>query len=270
MTKTVLHFAAHPDDELIGPPATLMALRDAGWRIVNVACGLGRPEQRTRRAAELGAASQLAGFEASVPEYPPIATSRTDDAPKVFAEVLELAKAMIAERRPEIVLSPTPHDRHPSHELVARALRDALSGSPTDPPRWWMWGLWGELPMPTIGTAFEQPRLEEILTALGAYQGELLRNDYGAVVRGKAAMNAKLGAERLFGFGSKKIAPAPYVELLTETVLIDGRWLLGAPHWLDRQALLAPPSKTDISDWLHEKSITERFGYPTSQQTPEP
>jgi LmbE family N-acetylglucosaminyl deacetylase len=26
----VLHLAPHPDDELIGAPATLMALRDAG------------------------------------------------------------------------------------------------------------------------------------------------------------------------------------------------------------------------------------------------
>jgi hypothetical protein len=260
MTNTVLHFAAHPDDELIGPPATLMALRDAGYRVLNVACGLGRPEQRARRTAELQEASRRAGFEALVPEHPPIATSRTDDIPTVTAEVLQLAKTTIAEYRPEIVLSPTPHDRHPSHELVARALRDALLEDPADPPRWWMWGLWGELPMPTIGTPFEQPRLEDILTALGAYSGELSRNDYESLVRGKAITSATLGSELLFGFGGKEIAPAPYVELLTETILVDGRWLLGTPRWLDTQAPSPPPGDTDIGDWLYAESITERFG----------
>ena len=39
MARTLLHLSPHPDDELAGMPATLMALRDAGWRIVNLACG---------------------------------------------------------------------------------------------------------------------------------------------------------------------------------------------------------------------------------------
>jgi hypothetical protein len=167
-------------------------------------------------------------------------------------------------------LPATPHDRHPSHELVARAVRDALHEGPGDPPCWWMWGLWSDLPMPTLGTAFEQPRLEEILTALSAYRGELARNDYSLLVRGKATMNAKLGPERLFGYGSKEIAPAPYVELPTETVLIDGRWLLGTPRWLDPQAPSLPPSETDISDWLYAESITEKFGVPHHQRAAEP
>jgi hypothetical protein len=270
MTKIVLHFAAHPDDELIGPPATLMALRDAGYRIVNVVCGLGRPEQHARRAAELDEAGRLAGFEAFVPEHPPIATSRTDDIPTVSAEVLQLAKATIAEFQPEIVVSATPHDRHPSHELVARAVRDALREGPFDPPSWWMWGVWGDLPIPTIGTAFDHTRLEEILTALGAYRGELARNDYGLLVRGRATMNAKLGPEQLFGFGSEEIAPASYVELLTEAILVEGSWLAGTPRWLDPLAPLAPPSEIDIGDWLYAESITEKIGVPGQPRSAEP
>ena len=42
-------------------PATLMALRDAGWRIVNLACGLGRPAQHQRRRAEVEEACRRAG-----------------------------------------------------------------------------------------------------------------------------------------------------------------------------------------------------------------
>ena len=50
MPSTVLHLSPHPDDEVVGMPATLMALRDAGWRVVNLACGLGRPARHQRRA----------------------------------------------------------------------------------------------------------------------------------------------------------------------------------------------------------------------------
>jgi len=31
----VLHLAPHPDDEALGAPATLLALRDAGHRVIN-------------------------------------------------------------------------------------------------------------------------------------------------------------------------------------------------------------------------------------------
>ena len=51
--QIALHVATHPDDGLIGAPAALFALRDAGFRVVNLACGLGRSEQHARRAAEL-------------------------------------------------------------------------------------------------------------------------------------------------------------------------------------------------------------------------
>jgi hypothetical protein len=36
-----------------------------------------------------------------------------------------------------------------------------------------MWGLWGDLPLPTIATAFDSARLDEILLALDAHTGEL-------------------------------------------------------------------------------------------------
>lgn len=269
MTQTVLHLAPHPDDELIGAPATLMALRDAGYRVVNLVCGLGKPDQHERRAAELHEASRLAGFDVLIPSHPPVVSSR-DDVATVSAEVQELARATIDELHPDIVVSPTPHDRHPSHELVARALRDALLEIIPTPPRWWMWGLWGDLPIPTIGTAFEQPRLDEVLTALTAYSGELARNDYRMLVRGRAVMNAALAPEKLFGFGSSQRADERYVELLTETVLRHGRWLLGSPRWLEPTTPLALPSEIDIGVWLFAESITDMLGTPGMQRLVEP
>jgi LmbE family N-acetylglucosaminyl deacetylase len=76
-TRVVLHVAPHPDDELLGAPAHLMALRDAGWRVVNVAVSLGRPGDRVRRRAEVGEACRRAGFELVVLD-PPVVVGRGD------------------------------------------------------------------------------------------------------------------------------------------------------------------------------------------------
>ena len=105
MSGVVLHLSPRPDDELIGAPATLMAMRDAGWRVVNLACGLGAPDQRARREAELREACRRAGFELLI-----------EDSAEEAIEALA----------PAIVISPGPRDRHPAHERVAAAACAAM------------------------------------------------------------------------------------------------------------------------------------------------
>ena len=58
---TVLHLSPHPDDEVLGAGATLLGLREAGHRVINLACSLGRPEQQDRRRAEVTDACRRAG-----------------------------------------------------------------------------------------------------------------------------------------------------------------------------------------------------------------
>lgn len=263
MSGVVLHCAPHPDDELIGAPATLMALRDADWRVVNLACSLGRPEQRSRREAELREACRLAGFELRVPART-AAISSDDDPIAARAELRDLVREAVADLGPQLVISPAPHDRHHGHELAARAVGDVLNEQREPAPRWWMWGLWASLPLPTLATAFDQKRLDEILHALSAYTGELRRNDYRQLVKNRAAMNVSLGPELLFGFG--EAAPAvPYVELLTEVVPSDGGWLLGKARWLDPASPLMSPSEVVADEWILEPSVTDRFGPPGVQ-----
>lgn len=225
--NALLHLSPHPDDELIGAPATLMAMRDAGWRVVNLACGLGRPEQRERRLAELREACERAGFELRLGDPEALAGS---------------VRAAIAELEPAVVVSPCPQDRHPRHELVATAARAALEELGEGAPRWWMWALWGALPAPTLATGFEQARLEEVLAALGAHRGELARNDYRRLVHGRAEAGACLAPELLFGFGSAAAPRHAYAELLTEVVAGAGGWRLGTARWLDPGVPLPPPS----------------------------
>jgi LmbE family N-acetylglucosaminyl deacetylase len=219
----ILHAAPHPDDEVLGAPATLMALRDAGHDIVNVACSLGdEPE----RADEVVESCRRAGFEL------------------VLAPETELAR-LCAHREPALVVGPSPHDRHPDHERVGRALLE------TGAERIWLWGLWGELRFPTTIVEYGEQRVEEILAALEAHQSQLRRNDYRRLVTGRGSAETVLAAERVFGFGKPGLA-GPYAEATTEIVRDGSGWRLGAPRLLDPSAPFPEPTGPAVGRWLLE------------------
>ena len=212
MTPVVLHVAPHPDDEVLGAGATLMALRDAGHRVVNLAWGLGRPEDEARRRAELEEACRRAGFE---------------------LVVRRPVQEVLAAHDVTIVVSPSEHDAHPAHRSVARAVRDALEHAGAGGPAWWTWSLWTDLAAPTLVTLFGHERLDEVLGALAAHRGELERNDYAALVPARATAARVRGAELVFGFGAPGFEAGPYAELLAEARLTPQGWLPGEPRVLD-------------------------------------
>jgi LmbE family N-acetylglucosaminyl deacetylase len=218
----VLHASPHPDDELVGAPATLMALRDAGHQVVNVACSIGSPERRL----ELENACRRAGFELVLL-----------DGEDRLAEAL---RALCEQRSPGLVVGPSPHDRHPWHETVGRALLELSLD------RLWLWGLWGELRFPTTVVEFGEERLQEILHALEAHESQLARNDYRRLVAGRGAAETVLAAERVFGFGSAGLA-GPYAETTTEIVRNGSGWRLGAARKLDPADLFPEPTDTHVA-----------------------
>jgi len=254
----VLHVSPHPDDELIGAPATLLALRDAGHRIVNFAASLGAPESAERRRTELEQACQRAGFELLVAQRPFGRTSTRPGVGRDRAEhrLSEELATVIDNGSFDLVVSPSPHDRHPGHELVARAVRSVLAGRSRS-PRWWLWRLWGELPLPTTIVSFGVERMTEIMDALAAHTGELARNDYRALVEGRGRETRVLAPELIFGFGSPALEQ-PYAEITTEVVRDHDRWLLGRPRLMDPGAPLVAPSGLDISWWLNGQSVAQR------------
>jgi LmbE family N-acetylglucosaminyl deacetylase len=255
----VLHLAPHPDDELIGAPATLMTLRDAGHHVVNFACSLGEPKATERRRAELEDASRRAGFELVVSREPfeRVSTSppdvRSAAARRLAAELDEVMSA----RAFDLVVGPSPHDRHPAHELVARAAAQVL-GDGRGPARWWLWRLWGELPLPTTIVGFGEDRMHAILEALATHRGEVGRNDYADLVAGRARADRVLAAELVFGFGSRGLT-VPYAEVTTELVRDEGGWLLGSGRLLDPGAAFPPPSGPEVSWWLNAPSVSDRL-----------
>ena len=256
--RVALHVSAHPDDELLGAPATLFALRDAGLRVVNLACGLGRPAQHVRRRAEAEEACARAGFELRILE-PPVPLSADDDIATAEVHIRDAVAAMLGDLEPGCVVSPSPHDRHHGHETVGRAVRLALEAAAA-PPVWFAWEFWSMLPFPTVLVSYDEPRLEEIKTALSAYEGEVARTDYQRALDARARFVGALGGERVFGFGRDAAAPA-LAEVLSELHCADGEWWAGMPRSLDPVAPLAGnPSERRLDWWLRMPGFSQTVG----------
>ncbi len=239
----------------------MLALQASGHRIVNLACGMGRAADRERRQAEARESSRRTGFELIIPSRP-LAIGSGDDLDAAQTELAKLIGELVRSEAVDIVFSPSPHDRHPGHEVVGRAALDALAPLGDRAPVWWMWGLWADLPFPTLIAYFGPERLRQILRALDAHAGELERNDYRRLVRGRAEANAVLGPERVFGLGTRG-GRGEFAELATEAVFRDGEWLLGRPRELDPREPLAEPTREPLSAWLEEPSLSQRFRTPS-------
>ena len=229
---TVIHVSPHPDDESIAAPCTLLALQDAGWKVINFACSLGRPDVAERRGAELTGAMEVAGFECLVPEEP-LALSFHDDRERAAKRLVAMLRSLVAETGATLIVGPHPRDRHHGHTAVARAIRQVIWTHPG--LVWWMWSIWADLPRPTLVVDCVKG-LERSEDMLSRYEGENRRNDYLAMHRQIREVNVVRGIENVFGFGVPRpacVAGIKHAELLTEVRRVGWRWELGAARVLD-------------------------------------
>lgn len=259
--RVALLVSPHPDDELIGAGATLMMLRDAGWRVVNVACSLGRPAQRERRRAELEEACRRARFELVIAEALP-ELSAGDDLAAAQRSLTSLVRAERARHGAGLIVGPSPHDGHHGHEVVGRAIRDAVEADGVS-ARVFFWGVWSELALPTLLVRFEDDRLREVSDALAAHESELARNDFDRLLRSRAEANAVLGPERVLGFGGAGIGDG-YAELLCDLWFDGAVWRLVAGREFDARDPLAGTGHVDVGWWLHADSVRRRLQAPAS------
>ncbi|HEY2214381.1 MAG TPA: hypothetical protein VGH31_04935, partial [Acidimicrobiales bacterium] len=127
--------------------------------------------------------------------------------------------------------------------------------------RWWMWGVWGDLPAPNVFFPFDEVSLNRQLHILEAYEGELERNNYRQLLSGRAMANAVLGSERVFGFGYPAASTLPYAEVLTEVRHLDGHWMASQPHHLDEGPAHTDQFDLDLSAWLNGPSVHDLVGW---------
>jgi len=259
VAPTILHVAPHPDDEAVGCPGALLHLCDRGWTVVSVVASLGFSGQWERRRAEAEAASERAGF---VPVFlePPLNLDLDGDLALATSRVAAELPGIVEAHGASIVVSPSPHDVHHGHEAVGRGVQRAVTALPPT-LRWWMWGVWGDLPAPNVYYGYDAHVLERALHILDAYSGELERNDYRPFLSGRAVANAVMGSERVFGFGSPAASAHPYADLVTEVRLVDGRFMASEPHHLDQGP--EPPASyhVDLTPWLDAPTVHELVGY---------
>ncbi|WP_237573598.1 PIG-L deacetylase family protein [Mycolicibacterium lacusdiani] len=226
--KTVVVVSPHPDDEILGAGATLALLKSHGWRVVNLACSLGKPADQQRRREELLEAATRIGFDTVIMD-PPIPISSNDDLVHAEHLVSDALEELIDEVDAHLVVAPHPDDGHHGHEAVGRGVRRALARSERRVP-WWMWGLWAELPSPTLYVPFGEATLATVARALNAHAGENARNAFHRLLPARAVAATVLGSERVFGFGAAQADPAPYAELLTEITFDGTSWHRGSPR----------------------------------------
>jgi LmbE family N-acetylglucosaminyl deacetylase len=258
MPPTVVHVAPHPDDEALGCPAVLLHLRDRGWQVVSVLASLGFPHQWERRRAEFEDASARAGFVPLVLD-PPLPISLTDDLMLASDRVAAELPLIVDAHDASVVVSPSPHDVHHGHECVARGVQRAMDDLPPS-VRWWMWGIWGDLPAPNVFFPFGETELSRQLHILEAYAGELERNDYRRLLTGRATTNAVLGSERVFGFGAQAASSLPYAELLTEVRRDGERWLASEAHQLNGGLVHETGVEVDLTAWIESPSVHQLVG----------
>ena len=115
-------------------------------------------------------------------------------------------------------------------------------------------------PRPTSSTPSTHAVLERSAHILDAYAGELERNDYQRLLAGRAAANAVLGSERVFGFGSPAASTLPYADLLTEVRLLAGRFMASRAHTLDEGPFPDSSFDHDLTPWLDSPSVHEMVG----------
>lgn len=224
MPRTALHVSPHPDDEVLGAGATLMELRDAGWRVVNLAVTLGRPADRDRRRGELERAIDVMGIEGVVAD-PPVPMSGSSDLEQAQKQVAGLVIDEARRLDAELVISSHPEDGHHAHRVVGRAVADVAAGLPEGPVRWWAWSLWRDVPDPNRYVPYGEARLRELLWAMRQHAGEMLRNRYDELVPARGRTQAILGSERVFGFGSTGASGERYADLFEDRIRSGTEWV---------------------------------------------
>ncbi|OBI00007.1 hypothetical protein A5678_01145 [Mycobacterium sp. E2733] len=202
------------------------------------------------------AAGEFAGFRVVVLDHLVDADPTVLEA-GVAAALTDVAREV---RGPLLLISASPHDKHPRHEAVGRATA-AAAAKFGDDAVWWMYAIWGPLALPTACLPFDAELMEAAQKLVSYYDGECTRNDYRRLVRGRSMAAAVLGAEQIFGFGSANSFTEEFMELFTETGYRRGRWLAGRPRRICPAQPFTDLSDRDITAWLTSPSASSLVGW---------
>ena len=203
----VLIFSPHPDDEVIIGGLALRLLREARWRVSNVAVTLGsKRERQSERLAELQACCECIGFELvqtapnGLEKINP--TTRQQD-PEHWSRCVQVIAEILMRHQPRVIFFPHELDWNVTHIGTHFLVLDALKTLPTSfACQVVETEFWGQMPTPNLNVEITPKDLADLITALTFHVGEVKRNPYHLSLPAWMQDNVRRGGELVGGQGA--------------------------------------------------------------------
>jgi LmbE family N-acetylglucosaminyl deacetylase len=204
-----LIFSPHPDDEVIIGGLALRLLREADWRIINVAVTQG--SNRTRQAArwnELRDCCKNIGFElvATAPQGLEKINLKTRQAdPRHWEGCVAVIAGLLRQHAPRAIFFPHDNDWNSSHIGTHHLVVDALNTLPDFSTCTIETEFWAAMTTPNLMVELNAQHLGSLMTALSFHVGEVQRNPYHLSLPAWMSDNVRRGSEIVGGQGG--VAP---------------------------------------------------------------
>lgn len=201
-----LIFSPHPDDECIIGGFALRLMREAGWRMMNVAVTQGSNKERQQpRLAELRQACDWLGFglEQTAPGGLEKITPKTRaNDPAHWAAAVKVIAASLAHHQPRVIFFPHELDWNGTHIGTHFLVMDALAQLPASFQTFLVeTEFWGQMQSPNLMVELSVQDAADLLAALSFHVGEVQRNPYHLLMPAWLQDNVRRGAELVGGQG---------------------------------------------------------------------
>ncbi|HSY74438.1 MAG TPA: PIG-L family deacetylase [Dongiaceae bacterium] len=200
----LLIFSPHPDDECIVGGLALRLLREAKWKVANVAVTLGsRRERKTARLRELQNACDFLGFDLIVADLEKINLETRKKSSARWRAAVKTISKILADKKPRVIFLPHENDGHPAHVGTHFLVLDALKSLPKNFKCFVVeTEFWGQMTNPNLLVESGSADVGDLIAALACHVGEVRRNPYHARLPAWMIDNVRRGAEIVGGAGA--------------------------------------------------------------------
>lgn len=202
----VLVFSPHPDDECIIGALPLRLLRQAHYRVVNVAVTQGsKKERQTERFQELEKACDFLGFEVAqtAPNGLEKVNMKTrEQDPAFWAKSVEVIAGILKNNSPRVIFFPHDQDWNSSHIGTHFLVTDALKKlGPSFTTITVETEFWGQNDQPNLMVESSKEDVADMVAGTSFHVGEVTRNPFHLFLPAWMQDNVRRGSELVGGQG---------------------------------------------------------------------